>query len=344
MLRWNNDYCYGAHEEVLKMLQEINGTAYPGYARDELCEEARDMIRKKFACANADVHFFSGGTQANFVMIKSALRPYQHVVCHTLSHINKHESGAIENAGIRIQAYDGKDGKITADIIREEGKFYKETGIPDFYTMPKMVYLSFPSEIGTMYTKKELQEIKKACDEYDIYLYMDGARLGYGIGSPNNDITCEDISKLADCFYIGGTKCGTLYGEAMVLTNDKLKEHYRNYMKQNGVILSKGFLLGAQFKALFKNDLYFDICKKATLQALKIKEAFAKKGIPFYSESFTNQQFVILDDNQLKKISENHITDFEKQIDDTHTAVRFCTMWATKDEDVDTLIKDIEKL
>lgn len=344
MVRMNNDYCYGAHPDVLKMLLDVNDTAYSGYAKDELCDEARDMIRKKFSCKNADVHFFAGGTQANFVMIKSALKSYECVVCDYLSHINRHEAGAIENAGIRIHAYESKDGKITPDAIRSEGEHYKNTDIPEFYTKPKMVYLSFPNEIGVLYSKKELEEIRKACDEYDMYLYIDGARLGYGVGSPNNDVTCEDISKLADCFYIGGTKCGSLYGEAMVLINDKLKENYRSYMKQNGVILSKGFLLGAQFKALFNNDLYFDICKKATLQALRVRVAFIKKGIPFYSDSYTNQQFVILDNQQLSKLNEKYITDFEKKLDDNHTVVRFCTMWSTKEEDIDILLKDIENL
>lgn len=344
MLRWNNDYCKGAHPEVLKALMDINENDYSGYAKDDLCEEARDIIRKVFACKNADVHFFAGGTQCNFVMIKAALRSYQHVVCETTGHINHHEAGAIENAGRRIQAYTCPNCKLTPDVIRSEGKFYKENPSPDFYTEPKMVYISTPNEVGAIYTKKELEEIRKACDEYNMYLYIDGARLGYGLGSPENDVKAEDLARLADCFYIGGTKCGSLYGEAMVIVNDELKSHFRSYMKQTGIILSKGFLLGAQFKALFTNNLYFDICKKATLQALRIKEAFLKKGLKMYGESPTNQQFVILEDSQYEKLNKNHISDFEKRIDDKHIATRFCTMWSTKDSEVDTLIKDIESL
>lgn len=344
MLRWNNDYCYNGHPKVLKALMDISDEAYPGYAKDDLCKEASEKIKDAFKCKDADVYFFPGATQANYVMISSAIKSYQNVICHKASHINVHESGAIENAGRRIHAYDGADGKITADIIRDEGKFYKETEKPDFYTEPKLVYMSFPNEIGSMYTKKELTDIRKVCDEYGIYIFVDGARLGYAFGSPNNDITCEDLAKIADCFYAGGTKCGALYGEAMVITNDKLKSHYRNYMKQTGAILSKGFLLGAQFKALFTDNLYFDICKKATMQALRIKEAFIKKGCKMYSESFTNQQFVILENKQLEKLSKNHITEFESKVDDNHTVVRFCTSWATKDSDVDILIKDIQSL
>lgn len=344
MLRWNNDYCYGAHPLVLKAIVDANDTAYPGYAKDDVCMKASEKIKEAFKCKNADVHYFSGGTQANFVMINAAIKSYQNVICHKGSHINIHESGAIENAGRRIHAYDGADGKITADIIRKEGKFYKETGIPEFYTEPKLVYLSFPNEIGAMYTKAELTDIRKACDEYGIYLFIDGARLGYAMGSPNNDVTREDIAKFADCFYVGGTKCGSLYGEAMVITNDNLKNHFRNYMKQNGAILSKGFLLGIQFDTLFTDDLYFEICKKATLQALRIKDAFIKKGLKMYSESFTNQQFVIFDTKQLEIMNKKHITDFEAKVDDNHTAVRFCTSWQTKDSDVDVLIKDIENL
>lgn len=344
MLRWNNDYCYSGHPKVLKALMDISDEAYPGYAKDDICKEASEKIKDAFKCKDADVHYFSGGTQANFVMINAAIKSYQNVICHKKAHINAHESGAIENVGRRIHAYDGVDGKITADIIRNEGKFYKETQIPEFYTEPKLVYISFPNEIGSMYTKKELIDIRKACDEYGIYIYIDGARLGYGISSPNNDVSAEDIAKIADCFYIGGTKCGALYGEAMVITNDNLKCHYRNYMKQNGAILSKGFLLGVQFRALFTDNLYFDICKEATMQALRIKDAFIKNGYKMYSESFTNQQFVILENNKLEKLSKNHISDFEANVDENHTAVRFCTSWATKDRDVDTLIKDIESL
>jgi threonine aldolase len=342
-MRFNNDYNCGAHPEIIKALENTNNESYCGYGLDEWCLKASDEIKKYLGNANADIHFLVGGTQTNFTVIAAALRPFQGVISADSGHINVHETGAVENTGHKVHVLKSENGKITAEQIAKEAEFFNTSDVKEHITQPKMVYISFPTEYGTIYTKQELEEISKTCKKYKLYLFIDGARLGYGLGSKGCDITMKDLAELTDVFYIGGTKCGAFFGEAVVITNDELKENFRSYIKQNGGLLAKGWLLGIQFYTLFKDGLYFDITKKADELALEIKNAFESKGIPSYIESFTNQQFVILPNDAMEKLKK-YIYEFEMKIDENHSCVRFCTSWSSKKEDVSELVKDIKLL
>lgn len=343
MIRWNNDYNCGAHPAVLQTLSDTNARSYPGYGLDEWCEKAGAEIKRHLQNDHADIHFMIGGTQVNYVMAAAALRPYQGVISAATGHINVHETGAVENTGHRIHAIPGKDGKLTAEAVALEAERYNSS-IQEHITQPKMVYLSFPSEYGTIYSRQELLDIRKVCDACGMYLYIDGARMGYGLGSRACDVTLADLAGIADAFYIGGTKCGALFGEAVVLLHDDLKDHFRSHIKQNGALLAKGWLLGLQFHTLFRDGLYFEITRHAVAEAMKIRSAFEAGHIPFYIESSTNQQFVILTDTQMEQLGQNHIFEYEDRFDEQHHIVRFCTSWSTRDEDVDVLIADIQKL
>lgn len=344
MIRFNNDYSHGAHPEVLKALARTNDESYGGYGQDEWCEKAEGIIKNYLNCPQAAVHFLVGGTQANFTVIASALRPYQSVLSASTGHIHVHETGAVENCGHKVQTLAPVNGKITAEQIRGEAELYRVSEIPEHITQPKMVYISHPTEYGTIYSKRELEAISAVCREYGLYLFVDGARMGYGLGADGADVTLEDFARLADVFYIGGTKCGALFGEAVVIVNPLLQTDFRSYMKQNGAMLAKGWLLGLQFYTLFQNGLYFKITKKAVEYAMEIRRAFAEKGIPAYIESETNQQFVVLENTRMEALAEKYIFEFEKKIDDTHSCVRFCTSWSTKPEEVQQLTEDIRRL
>lgn len=334
----------GAHAEILEALRLTNDTPHAGYGMDEWCERASSEIKKYMDSSNADIHYMVGGTQANYVFIMSALRPYQSVIAPATGHINVHESGAVENTGHKIQSLPAENGKITAEQIAAEAELFCQSGIKEHITQPKLAYISFPTEYGTIYTKNELTEISNACKKYGLYLYVDGARMGYGLGAEGNDVTLSDIAQLADAFYIGGTKCGAMFGEALVIVNDALKTDFRNYMKLSGSILAKGWLLGLQFYTLFKDGLYFEITKTACVKAMKIKRAFAHAGIPFYIDSPTNQQFVVVTDSQMKQLAENNIFEYEANLGNGRHCIRFCTSWGTKDADIDGLIADINNL
>lgn len=344
MIRFNNDYNHGAHPAILEALEKTNRESYGGYGQDEWCERAAEEIKKYIDCPQAAIHFLVGGTQANYVVIASALRPYQGVICAESGHIHVHETGAVENCGHKVLALPHQDGKITAEQIRTEAELYKTSVVQEHIVEPKMVYLSYPTEYGTIYSKAELVAIYEVCQEYGMYLFIDGARMGYGLAAKSADLTLADIAKYTDVFYCGGTKCGLLFGEAVVITNPELQPFFRSYMKQNGALLAKGWLFGVQFYTMFKDDLYFQITKQAVDLAMRIKSAFAEKKIPALIESDTNQQFVIMENDQMKKLSENYIFEYEKKIDDTHTAVRFCTSWSTTEAEVDALVSDIRKL
>lgn len=344
MIRFNNDYNHGAHPVILEALAKTNGESYGGYGQDEWCERAAEEIKKYIDCPQAAVHFLVGGTQANYIVIASALRPYQGVICAESGHIHVHETGAVENCGHKVLALPHQDGKITAEQIRTEAELYKTSVVQEHIVEPKMVYLSYPTEYGTIYSKAELEAIHETCQEYGMYLFIDGARMGYGLAAKSADLTLADIAKYTDVFYCGGTKCGLLFGEAVVITNPELQPFFRSYMKQNGALLAKGWLLGVQFYTMFEDGLYFQITKQAVDQAMRIKSAFAEKKIPALIESDTNQQFVILENSQMNKLAENYIFEFEKKIDDRHTAVRFCTSWSTTEAEVDALVEDIKKL
>ncbi|MBO5666790.1 MAG: aminotransferase class I/II-fold pyridoxal phosphate-dependent enzyme [Firmicutes bacterium] len=344
MIRWNNDYNHGAHPAILEALQNTNNISYDGYGLDDYCDAAKAEIQKYLGDGKADIHFMVGGTQVNFTVIAAALRPFESVISAASGHINDHETGAVENTGHKIHALPAVNGKITAEQITAEAQSFCDSGTKEHITQPKLVYLSFPTEFGTLYSKAELEAIRSVCDHYKLYLMVDGARMGYGLTAPTNDVTLEDLARLADVFYIGGTKCGALFGETVVIVNDDLKPHFRSYMKQNGGMLAKGWLLGLQFHTLFKDGLYFEITRKANKDAMKLKQAFVDKGIPFFIESSTNQQFPILTEAQMTKRTEKHSVSYIAKIDEVHHCVRFCTAWSTVPEDLQVLLDDIKAL
>ena len=343
MIYFNSDYLEGAHPSIMVRLAETNMVQTVGYGEDEYCEAAREKIKTACQAPEADVHFLVGGTQTNTTVIAAILRPWQGVISAVSGHINCHEAASVESSGHKILSLPGKDGKITAEQIEACAKAYEQSGEAEYLTEPKMVYLSFPTEMGTLYSKKELAAIHELCQKYGMYLFVDGARMGYGLASQENDLTLADFAALCDVFYIGGTKCGALFGEAVVITCDALKRRFKAYMKQNGAVLAKGWLLGLQFCALLENNAYFEAAKRAHAYAMRLKKAFAAKNIPFWVENSTNQQFVILSEEQEKRLAQKYY--FEKQeTTERGTVVRFCTSWATTQEEMDALCADIERL
>lgn len=315
-----------------------------GYGEDPHCEEARRLIKQACQNDNADVHFLVGGTQANTTVIAHILRPYQGVLAATSGHINVHETGAIESTGHKVLAIPTEDGKLTAKQIDEAMQAHIHEDGPEHMVQPGMVYLSFPTEIGTIYSHDELKAIRTVCNKYDLPLFVDGARLGYGLCSPECDLTLPQLAQLADVFYIGGTKVGALFGEAVVIMNEALKRDFRYSIKQHGGMLAKGRLLGLQFATLFTGNLYFDIAQHAINEAMRIKAALQAKGIGFLIDSPTNQQFPIFTDTQIATLSEHFMLSLWQRIDEEHTAMRICTSWATKPESTDELIRAIENL
>lgn len=344
MIRFNNDYCHGAHPEVLKALVETNDTAFCGYGLDEVCDAAKTEIAKYLGGVNADIHFLVGGTQTNVTVIASALRSYQGVISADTGHIHVHETGAVEHVGNKILALPAKDGKITAEQIREVAQGYADSDVQEHITQPKLVYISFPTEFGTIYSKKELADISAVCKEYGMFLFADGARMSYGLAAHGGDVTLADLARYTDVFYIGGTKCGAMFGEAVVITNDCLKTDFRSYIKQNGGMLAKGWTLGLQFYTLFRDGLYFDIAKNAIAQAQRIKEAFKNKSIEIYIDSPTNQQFVAVEQSVADTLAKSFYFENEGYTPDGKKIIRFCTAWSTKDGEVDSLVESINKL
>jgi len=342
MIRFNCDYHEGAHPRIMEALVNTNMVQTVGYGEDEYCQAAKEAIKKVCNCQTAAVHFFVGGTQSNMTVISSVLRPHQAVLSVKEGHINVHETGAIEATGHKVMAIEGKDGKINGDQIREQYKLHWGDSSHEHVTQPKMVYISNPTELGTLYSKAELEEIRQACDECNFYLFLDGARLGYGLMSEGNDVTMEDLARLCDVFYIGGTKVGAMFGEAVVITNKGLQEDFRYIVKQKGGMLAKGRLLGVQFLELFKDGLYFEISAHAIGMAMLLKNGLKELGYNFYVDSVTNQQFVILPNDKLKELSENYGFEYQKPFDENSSVVRFCTSWATKEENVLKLLEDMK--
>lgn len=343
MIRFNNDYNHGAFESVLKELAATNGTSYAGYGEDEWCAKAESVIKKLVSNEDALIKFVPGATQANLVVISAALSPVQSVIAADTGHINCHEAASIENTGHKILELPNTDGKIDARQIAACAAAYYDGGTPEYLTEPKMVYLSFPTEKGTLYSKRELREISEVCKRYGMYLFVDGARMGYGLGSERNDLMLRDFAELCDVFYIGGTKCGALFGEALVITEASLKYRFKAHMKQNGAVLAKGWLMGLQFAVMLQNGEYFERTKRADELAMQIKTAFERKGVPFWVDSFTNQQFVILSDSQKEALAKGYYFEEEGTVPQG-TVVRFCTSWATTQAEVDALVADIAKL
>ncbi len=342
MIRFNNDYNRGALDSILKGLAATNCESFGGYGEDEWCKRADGIISKLICRDDAMIKFVPGATQANLVVIAAAISPVQSVIAADTGHINGHEAASIEATGHKILALPNDDGKITAQQVEACAAEYYDGGTPEYLTEPKMVYLSFPTEKGTLYSKKELSDISKVCKRYGMYLFVDGARMGYGLGSKDNDLTLEDFAELTDVFYIGGTKCGALFGEALIITAEPLKYRFKAHMKQHGAVLAKGWLLGLQFSLMMESGEYFEKTKLADDLAMEIKAAFKAKGIPFWVDSPTNQQFVILTDAQKSALAKKYYIE-EMGTTPTGTIVRFCTSWATTREEVDELIRDIEQ-
>ena len=338
------DYAEGCCPQILAALAETNLQQTVGYGEDEFCQEAAQLIREECGAPQAAVHFLVGGTQANLTVIDSILRSHQGVISAEGGHIAVHESGAIEACGHKVLALPSPDGKISAAQIRDLCHAHYADESFEHTVQPGMVYLSFSTESGLLYSKAELEAIAAACKEFQLPLYIDGARLGYGLVSPKNDCTLQDIARLADVFYIGGTKQGALFGEAVVIVNPALQKDFRYIIKQKGGMLAKGRLLGIQFKTLFTDKLYFTLAKKTVEQALRIRDAFQKRGVTLHFDSYTNQQFPILTTAQREYFSGKYKTTFWQPLDGDRAAIRFCTSWATTDEAVDELVADIGRM
>ena len=344
MIRFNCDYSEGAHPLILKKLEQTNLEQLAGYGQDPYCQQAAQLIKNLCHAPQADVHFISGGTQTNLTVLAALLRPYQAVIAADSGHINVHETGAIEMTGHRILTVPNQNGKITAGQVKDICRAHWQDDNPEFTPQPKVVYISFPTEFGTLYSREELRELRRVCDENNLYLFMDGARLGYGLAAQNNDVTWQDIAICCDAFYIGGTKLGALLGEAVVLVNPKLQKDFRYLMKQRGAILAKGRLLGIQFLTLLENGLYEQLGAHANKLALQIRDACREAGLSFLYDSPTNQQFPILPNDLLKELEENYVFSHISPLPNGQTAIRICTSWATAQTDVEQLIADLKRL
>lgn len=343
MYQFQCDYSEGAHPRILERMFQTNFEQTPGYGEDHYCAAAREAVRKAIGRNDVDVHFLVGGTQANATVISSILRPHQGVLCASTGHINVHETGAIEHGGHKVLALPATDGLLEAGQITQAMMEHLSEDGPEHTVQPGMVYISFSSEVGTIYTLAQLKEIRQVCDQYRLPLFIDGARLGYGLCSDGCDVTLADIASVADVFYIGGTKQGALFGEAVVIVNDSLKRDFRYFIKQNGGMLAKGRLLGIQFLTLFEDGLYFDLSRHAIGQAMRIREAFRAKGFDFLVDSPSNQQFPILDNKTIERLSKDFRFSVWQKVDQEHTAVRFCASWATRPEAVDALLSALDQ-
>lgn len=337
MLYFESDYMEGAHPEILRRLAETNLEKTPGYGCDRYCESAKEKIRKACGCPNAEIRFLTGGTQTNAIVIKSVLRSYEGVFAAGTGHINVHEAGAIEAGGHKVLVLPQKDGKIGAESIEKYMDAFRRDQNRAHTVKPGMVYISHPTEYGTLYTKAELEKLKAVCKSNGLTLYLDGARLGYGLAAAGTDVTLETIAACCDVFYIGGTKVGALFGEAVVIPRPGLIEDFFTIIKQQGALLAKGRLLGLQFDTLFSDGLYVEISKHAIRMAEKLKKILTEKGYRFYFESPTNQQFIVLENQRMEQLAEDVSFGFWETLDENHTAVRFATSWATRESDIDRL-------
>lgn len=337
MVSFESDYIAGAHPEVLKRLSETNLESLTGYGADHYCESARNKIRSLIGMPDAEIEFLVGGTQTNAVAISTMLADYEGVIAAGTGHVSTHEAGAIEYTGHEVLELQQKNGKIEPEALRQYlSDFYADENY-EHMTIPGMVYISHPTEYGTLYSKEELERIHAICRQYSIPLFLDGARLGYGLMSKHTDVTISDIAQLCDVFYIGGTKVGALCGEAVVFTKRNKPKHFMTSVKRRGALLAKGRLLGIQFDTLFTDRLYFDISAHAIDMAEKMKRLFISHGLSLYIDSPTNQQFVVLEKGRLEKLQQRVAFSFWEKLDQSHTVVRFATSWSTTEEDLAAL-------
>ena len=337
MLSFENDYNVGAHPRILERLMQTNLEPQSGYGADRFCESAKARIREAFSCPNADIFFLTGGTQTNCVVIDALLHSYEGVIAAATGHIALHEAGAVEYTGHKVLELPSHDGKLDAGELRACLETFYADESHDHMVFPGMVYLSYPTELGTLYSKAELTAISQLCKEYHMQLFVDGARLGYGLVSPASDLTPAEFAALCDVFYVGGTKVGALCGEAVVFPQGTMPKHFLTTVKQHGALLAKGRLLGVQFDTLFEDGLYFEISRNAIRMAETLKQVFREKKCAIWRETPTNQQFLVLEKTEMTRLREHVAFSFWEKYDAAHTVCRFVTSWATTQEQLDTL-------
>ena len=337
MLSFECDYTEGAHERILQRLAEANREHLSGYGSDRYCESAKEKIRRECQCPQAEISFLVGGTQTNAVVIDAMLKSYEGVVAVKTGHINVHEAGAIEYTGHKVMEIPQHEGKMDARELEAYLESFWSDVDYEHMVFPGMVYISHPTEYGTLYSKKELEELSTVCRKYKIPLYMDGARLGYGLMSKETDVTLPMIAEYCDVFYIGGTKVGALCGEAVVFTKNNMPAHFLTIVKQHGALLAKRWILGLQFDTLFTDGMYYEISRHAIEMAELLKKGFEEKGYPFFIQSPTNQQFIILENQQMERLKKEVTFSYWERVDEDHMVVRFATSWATTTEDIHKL-------
>ncbi|MDF2819581.1 MAG: ltaE [Clostridiales bacterium] len=337
MYSFNNDYSEGAHPQIIEALIKTNMEQTAGYSEDYHTENAVTLIKKHIRQDNVAVHILTGGTQVNLTAIAAFLRPHQAAICVSSAHINVHETGAIEATGHKVLSVNTQDGKITPTLIKN----VLDEHTDEHMVQPKLVYISDSTELGTIYRKSELEAISNFCKQNNLLLFLDGARLGSALCSTENDLTLEDIARLVDAFYIGGTKNGALFGEALVICKDSLKEDFRYFIKQKGGLLAKGRLLAIQFEELFRENLFFDVATHANKMAIQIKNALLENGFSFVTDSSTNQQFPILPNSLIEKLSKKYLFSINSAIDETTSSIRLVTSWATDETKVREFIEDL---
>ncbi|MDO4268455.1 MAG: aminotransferase class I/II-fold pyridoxal phosphate-dependent enzyme [Eubacteriales bacterium] len=340
MYSFNNDYSEGAHPRILQAMMEANLEQNPGYGTDSHSAHARELIRREIRREDADVHFIPGGTQTNLLAVSGALRPHQAVICAETGHINVHETGAIEATGHKVLSCPTPDGILTPEQLQRVLAHHTD----EHMVQPKMVYISDATEVGTIYTKAALEELSRFCRLHGLYLFLDGARLGSALASRANDLTLADIAELTDLFYIGGTKNGALFGEALVLLHPDLKQDFRFLIKQRGAMMAKGWLTGIQFEELFQNSLFLDMASHANEMADLLRRALSDRGIPLRWESPANQIFPVLPDETAAALAEDFLFSVQEKPDQSHTCIRLVTSWATKPEGVEAFAAALRRL
>ena len=344
MIYFTSDYTEGCHERILKRLMETNFEQTPGYGTDCHCQAAERYILAECGREDAHVHFLVGGTQTNLTLIAAALRPHQGAVCAESGHIHVHETGAVEATGHKCLTLPSADGKITADQVAKLVHLHRTDESMEHTVQPKLVYISNPTEYGTIYSMAELEALSRVCRDNGLYLFLDGARLGYGLRCRENDVTLRDLARLCDAFYIGGTKVGALFGEALVITNAALNEDFRYLIKQRGGMLAKGRLLGIQFETLFEDGLYWEVSDHALAMADILRDALTEAGLPMQVDSPTNQLFPIVPDSLLEKIREKYAVTYMNRVDESRSCIRLCTSWATREADVRAFCEDLKNM
>ena len=342
MRLFHNDYNALCHPKILEKIQDGFNNQMVGYGEDEVCKNAAEQIRKVCDAPQAAVHFLCGGTQANLTVIAASLRPHQAVIGAESAHVNVHETGAIEATGHKVIGLSSPDGKITAQQVSDSVTAHWADSSHEHIAQPKLVYISHPTELGTTYTLDELRALRNVCDEKGLYLFVDGARLGYALAARDNTISLADLAKLTDVFYIGGTKVGAMIGEAVVVSNPAIAEDFRYLIKQHGGMLAKGWLLGMQFEALFEDNLYTKIAAHANNLADCIRTALSEAGYSLAYPGTTNQIFAMIPDVVLEELGKRFSYSYWEKADENHSVVRFCTSWASKSEDVDAICQALK--